>query len=130
MWTVNSIFLTAIGVLLVYVHENKQHTPAASIVGPCLIQFLLYYISGFRKMRNNLHSKLRNDALRATLTNPYGAKGVSQWSVYCFGMLVITVFFVDRVRANLKGPTVIYEGLVLVLAFFIWKLWLRGRSPR
>jgi len=128
VWTVNSIFIAVIGALLVYVYSERSPTPVASILGLSLILFVLFYISGFRKFRANLHRKITNAALRAFLTNPYEDRGLKQWDLYAVYMFAVSIAFVYRLFTTLEGPYISYVGLAILMSLVIWGLWKRGKS--
>ncbi len=131
VWTVNSIFIAVIGGLLVYVYSQKCPTPLSSFLGLGLILIVLFYVSGFREFRANLHRKISNSnaALRDFLTNPYERRVlITQWDLYAICMFLISIGFVFRLFARLKGPYIIYVGLAMLMLLLIWRLWRRGKS--
>jgi len=131
VWTINSIFIPAIGGLLVYSYGQKRPTAAAPIVGLGLILFVLFYISGFRAFRHNLHSKIVDSALREFLRDPYQRhqrRGIRQWDLYAIYMFAISAAFVYRLFATLKGPCILYGIITVLMGLLIWNLWQRGAS--
>jgi MFS family permease len=130
-WTVNTIFIAAIGGLLVYSYsQDSQEFPAlvAPILGLFLIPFVMFYISGFRIFRVNLHSKIRNPDLKKFLKNPYQRKAFSQWKLYAIYMFMISTAFVYYLFLTLKGSPVVYVSIAILMGALILQLWSRGAS--
>jgi len=128
VWTINSIFIPVIGGLLIYSYGQDTPAAAAPIVGLGLILFVLFYISGFRAFRHNLHSKIENPALRDFLRDPYQRRGLRQWDLYAVCMFAVTPAFVYRLFAAFKGPRIVYVGITILMGILIWYLWQRGTS--
>lgn len=134
VWTVNTIFLTGIGGLLVYSYARditSASKPAAStapLFGLSLVFFALFYISGFRKIRRLLHEKIQKPELKQLVKNPYQNHEFSTWKLYCIYMFLISIAFTERLCVALGGPCVIYIGIGSVMGAVIWILWRRGRS--